>query len=154
MTVGSAIGSIGRGLGAGLFGTGVMTVVQMIEMKLQHREMSDAPAKAVEKLTAIEPRTEKGEKQLAQATHFAYGTAWGGVRGLLGALGLPNGVANLAHLGLVSGAAAMMLPRLGLAEPVSEWSKKEVATDLLHHGVYALATGLAYGWLERRARMA
>jgi len=149
MALGNIAGSVGRGLAAGLVGTGVMTLVQMLEMKLKDREGSSAPADAVERVLDIEPRTDEAEDRLTQLSHFAYGTAWGGVRGLLGGMGVPGAVATPLHLGMVWGAAATMLPRLGIAPPVKEWGAEGIANDAMHHAVYAMATGVAYGWLER-----
>lgn len=151
----SNAGTIGRGLAAGLAGTAVMTVAQQIEMKLSDRPPSTAPAEAVEKVFHLAPKpNDDAERRRASLVHFGYGTAWGGVRGLLAAVGLRGASATLAHLGLVMGAAAVMLPRLGLAPPVREWGGRQIAKDLLFHGLYAAATGLALGWLERRARPA
>ena len=42
-----------------------------------------------------------------------------------------------------------MLPALEVAPPFVFWGKKEVAIDLLHHAVYAAATGLAYRLVDR-----
>lgn len=152
MSLGNLAGSVGRGMAAGLVGTGVMTLVQMIEMKLQDREASTAPADAFEKVMGVKPRSESAEQRLTQVVHFAYGTGWGAVRGLLGGAGLPAALATPAHLGMVWGAAAVMLPRLDIAPPVRAWGAKGIAKDVMHHAVYAVATGLAYEWLERRTR--
>lgn len=142
-------GAFGRGLVAGLVGTAVMTVVQTIEMKVRDREPSTAPAEAVKKLFGVEPRDEQAEQRLAQVVHFAYGTAWGGVRGLLDVAGLGRVGGPIAHFLAVWGAAGVMLPALDLAPPPTEWSKEELATDALHHAVYAAATSATYAWLDR-----
>jgi hypothetical protein len=36
------------------------------------------------------------------------------------------------------------LPALEVAPPAIFWDRREIATDLLHHAVYATATGAAY----------
>lgn len=146
--LGAVAGAFGKGLAAGLVGTAVMTLGQMIEMKVQDREPSTAPADAVKKILRIEPRDERAEQRLAQVVHFAYGTAWGGVRGLLGAAGLGRVGAPVAHFLAIWGAAAAMLPALDLAPPPTEWSKEQMATDALHHAVYAVATSATYAWLD------
>ncbi len=151
MTASNFVGSLGRGLAAGLFGTVVMTVAQMIEMRLEGRPPSLAPAKAVENTLSIRPKSERAEKRLNQLTHFAYGTSWGMVRGLLGTTKMRSSLATPIHLLLVWSAALVMLPRLGLAPPVREWSKTELAQDLGMHAIYAFATGAAFERLERRA---
>lgn len=146
--LGHAASSFGKGLAAGLFGTAVMTAVQMVEMKIQGREPSTAPADAVKKIFGIQPKDEQSEQRLAQAVHFAYGTAWGGVRGLFDEAGFGRVGGPLAHFAAVWGAAAAMLPALDLAPPPSDWSKAQIATDGLHHAVYAAATSAAYAWLS------
>lgn len=146
--LGHAAGALGRGLAAGLFGTAVMTAVQMIEMKVRDREPSTAPADAVKKIFGIEPKDERAEQRLAQLVHFAYGTAWGGVRGVLDEAGLGKVGGPVAHFLAVWGAAAAMLPALDLAPPPTEWSGEQIATDALHHAVYAAATSAAYEWLS------
>jgi hypothetical protein len=151
MRIGHFAGSLGRGLVAGLIGTGVMTIAQVLEMKMKNRGPSSAPAKAMEKVLEIEARGEDAEQRLSQLTHFAYGTSWGVARGLMGGLGMRAVPATSVHLLLVWGAALAMLPTLGLAPPVTKWSKAEVIEDLGLHAVYALATGAAFEWLEKRS---
>ena len=53
-------------------------------------------------------------------------------------------VASLAH-----GQEIVMLPKLGVAPPITQWETEEVAIDLFHHVVYATATGIAYELLDR-----
>ena len=78
-----------------------------------------------------------------------YGTGWGGVRGLLASAGLSGATATVAHLGLVWGSEQVVLPALNVSAPVFKYGGKATAADLLHHTVYAAATGLAYSWLDR-----
>jgi hypothetical protein len=141
--------TLAHGASAGLAGTVVMTVVQMIEMKLTDRPPSKAPAEAVEKTLGIELRDETQKKRVANVTHFVYGTAWGEARSGLALAGLRGAPASLVHLGLVWGAALQMLPALGLAPPVREWGAKALAKDLLLHAVYAGTVGLVFDRLER-----
>lgn len=37
-----------------------------------------------------------------------------------------------------------------VAPPATEWGAAEIATDALHHIVYAATTGRAYGWIDQR----
>lgn len=149
-TNGSLLRTVGKGLAAGLAGTAVMTVGQLIQMRLRHREPSTAPAEAMETLLGFDVEDPKSEQRLANAVHFAYGTAWGVPRALLARARVGSGAATSVHLALVWAAALAMLPRLGLAPPVREWGKEEIAEDLAMHAVYAWATGAALRWLERR----
>jgi hypothetical protein len=137
--------AIGDGLVAGAVGTAAMTVSSTIEARLRHRVASSAPARATAKALGIKAF----ENDLAQArfndlSHWGYGTGWGVVRGILGATGMPAAKATAAHGAAVWGSAAVTLPALDVAPPFVFWGRKEVAIDLFHHAVYAVATGLAY----------
>lgn len=149
MALGKLAGAIGKGLFAGLAGTAVMTLSSTIEMKLRGREGSDAPVQAVSKVLGIEAKSEEDKKLLSTLVHWDYGTSWGAVRGVLGAMGLRGATAAGAHFAIVWGTALVMLPSLGVAPPVSEWGEEEIAIDAGHHLIYAIATSLAYEYLDR-----
>ncbi len=135
--------AIGQGLLAGAIGTAAMTVSSTIEMKLRNRAPSTAPAEAAAKVLGVEPKGEKEEQRFSNAVHWSYGTAWGVPRGLLGLTGLSRPAATVLHFGMVWGAALLMLPGLKVAPPPNQWGAKELATDALHHLVYASAVGFA-----------
>ena len=137
--------AIGDGLVAGFLGTAAMTASSTIEARLRHRAASTAPARATAKALGIRAF----DSDLAQArfndlSHWGYGTGWGVVRGLLGATGMPPAKATAAHGAAVWGSAAVTLPALEVAPPLVFWGREEVAIDVFHHTVYAVATGLAY----------
>lgn len=142
--------AIGKGLLAGVVGTAAMTVSSTVESKLRERGPSSAPADAASKVLGVEPRDEAGEQRFSNLVHWAYGTGWGAVRGLIGAAGLDGPVATAAHFAAVWGAEQVVLPALDVSPPAWEWGGEEIAIDGFHHLVYATATGLAYGWLDRR----
>ena len=71
------------------------------------------------------------------------------MRGLLSSPGLSEPAATAAHLGLVWGSEQVVLPALNVSAPVFKYGGQATATDLLHHTVYATATGLAYAYLDR-----
>ena len=140
-----AADAIGGGLVAGFLGTAAMTASSTIEARLRRRAPSSAPARATAKALGISAF----DGDLAQArfndlAHWGYGTGWGIVRGVLGAAGLPPAKATAAHGAAVWGSAAVALPALDVAPPFVFWGRREVAIDVLHHAVYAVATGLAY----------
>ena len=85
-------------------------------MKLSGRPASQTPAEAGEKVLQVEPEDENSEARFS----------------------------NLVHLGLVWGAEQVVLPALNVSAPVFKYGGKATATDLMHHTVYATATGLAY----------
>jgi hypothetical protein len=142
--------TVGKGLVAGFVGTAAMTVSSSLEARLRHRTASSAPARATAKLLGItEFEDQIAEARFNDLSHWGYGTGWGIVRGLLAASGLSPTAATAAHGAAVWGSAQAMLPALEIAPPFVFWGKEEVAIDLMHHAVYATATGLAYSLVDR-----
>jgi hypothetical protein len=144
--------SIGKGLVAGFAGTAAMTVSSSLEARLRHRAASSAPARATAKVLGIkEFEDDIAAARFNDLSHWGYGTGWGVVRGVLAAAGLSPAAATAAHGAAVWGSAQVTLPALDVASPVVFWPKREIAIDLLHHAVYALATGIAYRLIDGRA---
>ena len=137
--------AIGDGLVAGFLGTAAMTASSTIEARLRHRTASSAPARATAKALGIrEFDSDLAKARFNDLSHWGYGTGWGVVRGVLGATGMPAAKATAAHGAAIWGSAAVTLPALDVAPPFVFWGRREVAIDLFHHTVYAVATGLAY----------
>ena len=149
MRTGDVAGAVGRGLVAGVAGTALMTVASTIEMKVQGREASTAPADAAANVLGVKPTGDDGKARFSNVVHWAYGTSWGALRGVLGALGLTGPAAAGAHFAAVWGSGLVMLPALGVAPPLKEWGAKALATDAFHHLVYAAATSVAFAALDR-----
>ena len=144
MNVGEAVKDLGKGLAAGAAGTAVMTAAQMLEMKLENRSGSNAPAEAAEKVLHLQPKTERQEALLNNAVHIGTGLSWGLARSAISLLGVRGPVAIPLHFGLVWGAELVALPALGLSPPITQWSRKQVAMDLIFHGLYAGTTSFGY----------
>jgi hypothetical protein len=137
--------AIGDGLVAGFVGTAAMTVSSTLEARLRGRAPSTAPARATAKALGIADfEDDIASARFNDLSHWGYGTGWGVVRGVLGATGMPARKATAAHGAAIWGSAAVTLPALEIAPPFVFWGKEEVAIDLFHHTVYAVATGLAY----------
>ena len=98
----------------------------------------------------VEPRGETEKQRLANLVHWQYGTAWGGVRGLLAAAGLGAPAATLVHFFLVSSAAGVMLPALGLAPPPTKQPPAVIGMNALHHLLYAGVMTAVYEYLDSR----
>ncbi len=148
---GRLAGAVGKGLLGGLVGTAAMTISSTIEMKLRERGGSSAPEDAASEVLGIEDfDDEEAEERFGSLAHWGYGTGLGAIRGLYGATGMPSSAATTAHFVTVWGAEQVMLPALDVSLPATEWGAEEIAVDAWHHGVYAVATGLAYDWLDRR----
>jgi len=146
--LGDTAAAVGRGLFAGALGTAAMTVSSTLEAKLRERGSSSAPADAAGKVLGVQPRDEAGEARFGTVVHWAYGTSWGAVRGLLHAAGLDGATATGVHFAAVWGSELAMLPALDVAPPVWESGAKEITIDAFHHAVYAIATGVAFAALE------
>lgn len=140
--------AVGKGIFAGLIGTAAMTVSSAIEMRLNGRSASDAPSKAAGRALGVQPRNQVGKARFGQVVHWSYGTVWGVARGLIGLTGLRGAAAGALHFASVWGAAQLILPALDVAPPATEWDPEEIATDVLHHAVYAAAAGAAYDFIE------
>lgn len=148
-----ALGSaIGKGLLAGIAATAAMTLSQMIEMKITKRGPSDATLKVAEDTAGIKPASKQDKQQLSQELHWSYGTAWGVARGLIGLTGLKGLPATLVHFGAVWGTSLIMLPKHDAAKPINQQQPKDIAIDVLHHGIYAITAGLVYDTLDAGSR--
>ena len=120
-------GSIGKGLVAGLIGTASMTVSSTVEARIRHRKLSAAPARATAKVLGITSFADDiAQARFNDLTHWGYGTAWGVVRGLLDAIGLPPRAATAAHAAAVWGSAQVALPALDVAPPAIFWAPREI----------------------------
>jgi hypothetical protein len=148
MGLGDTAAAVGKGLFAGAAGTVAMTVSSTLEAKLRERGSSSAPADAAGKVLGVQPRDEAGAARFGTVVHWAYGTSWGAVRGLLHATGMDGGKATATHFAAVWGSELAMLPALDVAPPPWESEPKEIAIDAFHHAVYAIATGVAFAALE------
>ncbi len=151
MATGDVAGAVGRGLFAGAVGTAAMTLSSTVEMKIRGRQSSSAPADAAAKVLGIEPKDDAAKARFSNVVHWSYGSGWGAVRGLLGAVGLSGAGAGAAHLSVVWGSELVMLPALKVAPPIKEWGAKELAIDAFHHAVYVTATSVAFTVLTRRS---
>ena len=153
MTTEKLAGSIGKGLVAGLIGTASMTVSSTVEARLRQRKPSSAPARATAKVLGITSFADEiAQARFNDLAHWGYGTAWGVVRGLLDAAGLPPRAATAAHAAAIWGSAQVALPALDIAPPAIFWAPREIAIDAFHHTVYAITTGIAYELLSGRRR--
>jgi hypothetical protein len=149
MGLGQVGAALGKGLLAGIAGTAAMTVSSTIEAKLRDRGASNAPSDAAAKILGVKPDGEAGEQRFGTLVHWGYGTGCGGVLGLIDAAGVSGAAATMAHFASVWGAEQVMLPALDVAPPLWESEPVEIGIDAFHHAVYAVATALAYGYLDR-----
>jgi hypothetical protein len=162
---------LGRGLIAGLAGTIAITVSQIIEMKITKRDASNSPVKVGGDIMGVEPKgladqekekiktgksskalteeVESNQQKFGQLIHFGYGTSWGLARGIMDLAGVHGLPATTLHFGALWGTALVMLPSTGASEPITGWTPKQVAIDVLHHAVYAIAAGYIYDGMAK-----
>ncbi|WP_276496453.1 hypothetical protein [Pontibacter litorisediminis] len=163
--------AIGKGILAGLAGTAAITISQMIEMQITKREGSKAPTKVAGQVLGVTPSNKEESEELSgepedtdktnkevkeehaerfsQIMHWQYGTSWGVARGLLSLAGVKGWPATATHFGAIWSTALVMLPAANASEPITEWSPKQIALDVLHHSVYAIAAGLLYDYIDQ-----
>jgi uncharacterized protein YndB with AHSA1/START domain len=138
----------GRGFLAGLAGGAVMSVSTLAEMKLTRRPPSRVPGRALERILAIDRLGAEGERRLGAAAHFVVSGATAGAWGAIASAGLPR----RARLPLLFGMAALpdagVVPAMGLAPPPWRWTPADVGRTVLHHAVFAAATGAVFSRLE------
>jgi len=135
---------------AGLIGTAIMTLSQIIEMKIRNRKASFTPAIGVSKIFGInfEKLSLKSKTNLNNAVHWGYGTVWGLFMVIFYLTGLNNlGYMILSYYVVMWGHGLILLPALGLADPPWKWKRSDLYLDAFHHLILAIFTVLAYVYL-------
>lgn len=146
----SILGALGRGMVAGAVGTAVMTLSETLEMSLAGRAGSQVPGEVgAHLLPGRDPQSRTDIATLNSPIHWAHGISMGALRGVLDLAGLRGPAASAAHFALMWGGDAALYRSLGVADVPWRWTPAELGTDMLHKGVYAVATGAAYDALSR-----
>lgn len=136
--------SLAKGALAGLIGTAAMTAAQLAEMRVTGREPSLVPGHVASKLLRLNPEDDEGLSRISLKMHWAHGMTMGTVRSLLGRAGLRGPGAAAAHFALMWSGDVMLYKSLGIAAWPWQWSLEELAPDVLHKGIYAAVTSVAY----------
>lgn len=149
MTSSGILGAVGRGMAAGAVGTAAMTVSERLEMAVSGREGSQVPGEVGASLLPGKHRDSASDvAQLNDVAHWAHGITMGALRGALDVAGLTGPQASLAHFALLWGGDAALYRVLGIADVPWRWTPAELATDMLHKGVYAAVAGAVYDALS------
>jgi hypothetical protein len=136
--------NIGRGIVAGVAGTGVMTAFQkLIEMPITGRGDSYAPANFAERVLPVDPKTPKGRKRLNYVSHFSLGAMWGTAYGIAANAGLRGQKAVNAVFATVYTGDVILNTALGLYHP-RQWSRQDWVVDIVDKYVQAQATGAIF----------
>ncbi len=134
-----------RGMLAGAVGTLAMTLTERLEMTISGRAPSTVPGQVgAHLLPGADPREESDVARLNGPVHWAHGISMGALRGALDGMGLRGPAASAAHFALLWTGDVALYRTLGIADAPWRWSGDELATDVLHKGVYAAVTGAVY----------
>lgn len=160
---------VGRGLAAGVVGTGLMTAWQEVSAKLQSSsdgngqrqqppddpwEDASAPAKVAKRVGEAVFERKVSAKRIPLLTnimHWGYGSSWGIVYGLIaGSARGPWGLRAGAAFGTgVWAMSYVQLVPMGLYEPPWKYSPKDLATDLSYHLAYGVGVAEAFRVLQK-----
>lgn len=145
--------TIGKGAIAGLAGVVAMTAFQrLVEMPLTGRSESYAPADLVMKLFPVAPKRKRDRRRLNYAAHFGVGVAWGVGHGLIATrVGLRGQPAVATAFGAIWSGDVLANTALGLTKPW-QWSRQDLAVDVVDKLVLAEAAGLVFDRLSADAR--
>ncbi len=162
--------SIGRGLVAGAVGTAAMDALLFARYRREGGDSpfaswelssglsswEDAPAPAQVGRRFVEglfgrPVPSARAALVNNVTHWAYGIAGGAQYGIAaGSLKVPRVAYGLPFGAMVWGAGYVVLPAMGLYEPIWKYDRKTLAKDLTAHLVYGLGTATALRLLSRK----
>jgi len=133
------LGALSRGMVAGAIGTIAMTVSERLEMAVSGREASQVPGQVgAHLLPGQDPDSSADVARLNAPVHWAHGISMGALRGALDMAGVRGPEASIAHFLLLWGGDAALYD--------------ELASDVLHKGLYAMTTGAVYDALAGRDR--
>jgi hypothetical protein len=147
------LGALSRGMVAGAIGTIAMTVSERLEMAVSGREASQVPGQVgAHLLPGQDPDSSADVARLNAPVHWAHGISMGALRGALDMAGVRGPEASIAHFVLLWGGDAALYRALGVADLPWRWDPDELASDVLHKGLYAMTTGAVYDALAGRDR--
>jgi hypothetical protein len=117
-------------------------------------EQAAAPAQVGKRLVEGYLQTELPERTaraMNNAVHWATGTLWGAVHGVLAASNghVPEAPLGLATGGVAWGSSYAMLAPAKLYKPIWEYPRSVLWKDLSAHLAYGLGTGAAFRALSR-----
>ena len=138
-----------KGASAGLIGVAAMTAAQAAEMRITGRRASMVPGHVASKLFGLHPKDDEALAKISIRMHWAHGMTQGLLRAAIGRLGLRGPAAAGAHLALMWPGDAILYKVLGISPWPWKWSAEELAPDLLHKGLYVVATSAAYDRMTR-----
>jgi hypothetical protein len=139
-----AIKLVGRGVVAGVAGSGVMAAFQkLIEMPITGRDASYQPAKLAKKLLPVHPKDDKDWTRLNYAAHFTLGAMWGAAYGVAAYNGLRGRRAVARVFPAIYMNDVVVSTSLGLTKPW-KWSRQGFIVDVVDKFVQVAATSVIF----------
>jgi hypothetical protein len=141
------------GLVGGLAGTAVMTLGEKVEQLVTKRPDSYVPARTLAHLLRL-PKPNQDRWLRNMAMHYGTGALVGVARAGMAEAGLrgPQAAALFTPLRLT--VDQTLENATGVGSPPWTWPRDELAIDVAHKAVYAIATGATVDRLTRRAATA
>jgi hypothetical protein len=130
------------GAAGGLAGAAARTLTAKAEQLVTRRPDSYVPAHTLAHLLGL-PRPDADRLGRNWAMHFATGASVGTLRGVMAAAGLRGPRAATLFTPVRLSVDQTLENLTGVGAPPWTWPRDEVVVDVLHKGVYALATGVA-----------
>src|SRR3712207_4993247 len=128
------------GMASGLAGAAVMTAAEKVEQRFTKRPNSYVPGHTLSHLLGLEhPDRDHWPRNMAM--HYGTGAMAGAVRGVMAAANLRGPRASLMFTNLRLSTDQLLENATGVGAPPWTWPRDELAIDVAHKAVYALATG-------------
>jgi hypothetical protein len=128
------------GLLSGLGGAGVMTVAEKLEQAVTGRPNSYMPAHTLGHLLGLRD-ADRDSWPRNMAMHYGQAALIGSLRGVWAAANLRGPRAALMFWPIRLSTDQTLENATGTGAPPWTWPRDELVVDLLHKGVFALATG-------------
>jgi len=131
-----------KGALSGLAGAAVMTAGEVVEQRLTRRPDSYVPGRTLSALLGRRLPDGAQPPWLNLAMHYGTGAALGALRGWWSEIGLRGPLWTAAHAVVRLSTDQTLENATGVGAPPQAWPAREHVVDVLHKGVYSLATGL------------
>lgn len=143
--------AVANGAVSGLVGAVAMTVAEKLEQRWSGRPDSHVPGRTLLRLMGLPERSGRQPQAVNLGMHFGQGALLGSVRGVMAAAGLRGPWASAMFWSVRLTNDQILENATGVGAPPWTWPRRELAVDLLHKGVYALATGAVADALAARS---
>jgi hypothetical protein len=137
------------GIFGGLAGTAIMTAAEKVEQIMTRRPDSYVPARTLAHLLRL-PEPDRDDWARNMAMHYGTGAMVGVIRAVMAHRGLRGPQAAILFTPLRLTVDQTLENATGVGTPPWTWPGDELAIDVTHKAIYALATGAVVDRLARR----